>query len=325
MEENGMKRFLFILVSLVLTASLFGAAQQQGGGQKFPTRQVRLVVQAGAGGSSDVNCRTIAPGVEKALGVPVVVENRPGGGGGVALSWGAAQPPDGYVVLHTPVDITMLKPAGSADVTPDEFDLICRVAYHGAAIAVKSDSKYRTYQEFINDAKARPDQITVGNSGIGVAWHIAAVQLEDITGAKFSHIPFEGAAPAVTALLGGHLDAVICSPMETGPQVQGGDLRLLALFYEERMSLFPEVPTLKELGVDLTNLTWLGFGVPKGTPKETFDTLVAAFKASYDSQTYQDMLKNRGLEPGWMGPEDFTAFVKSEYNKYSELIPRVLK
>ena len=291
----------------------------------FPSKQITIIVQAGAGGSSDVNCRSIAPGIEKALGVPVIVENRPGGAGGVAITYGAKQKPDGYIINHLPVDIANLKPSGNADVTPDDFDFICRVAYHGASVAVRSDSKYMTFNDFINDVKSKPNQINVGNSGRGGIWHIAAVQLEQATGAKFSHIPFEGAAPSVTALLGGHLDAIVCSPMEVGPQVQGGDLRLLAIFYENRMPLFPNVPTLKELGINITSLVWLAFGVPKGTPKPVLEKLLAAFKASYESDFYQKMLKTRGLEPGWMGPEEVTKFAKEEYIMYSKLIPEVMK
>jgi tripartite-type tricarboxylate transporter receptor subunit TctC len=327
MEENRMKRLMILVISAAMAASLFAAGGGEKGGTAgpaYPAKQIRLIVQANPGGSSDVNCRTIAPGLEKALGVPVVVENRPGGGGGVALTWGAAQPPDGYVVLHTPNDIAMLKPTGSADVTPDDYAFICRTAVQGASIAVKSDSKYKTFQDFMDDVRARPGQVTVGNSGIGAVWHLAAVQLENATGVKFSHIPFEGGAPAVTAAMGGHLDAVVASPAEVVPQVQGGDLRLLAIFYDDRIPLFPDIPTLKELGINLSVLAYLGFGVPKGTPQAVIDTLAGAFKESYDSPLFQDMLKSRALEPGWMGPEEYSRFVHGEFDKYMKLAPEIL-
>jgi tripartite-type tricarboxylate transporter receptor subunit TctC len=219
----------------------------------------------------------------------------------------------------------MLKPTGFAEVTPADFDFLCRVAVHGAAIAVKADSKYKDFNDFLADAKARPDQLTVGNSGIGAVWHLGAVQLENATGIKLSHIPFEGAAPSVTALMGGHLDAIVCSPAEVGPQVQGGDLRLLVVFYENRLSLFPNVPTLKELGINVTQLAYLGFGVPKGTPQAIRDTLATAFKSSYESAAFQDMLKSRGLEPGWMGPAEYTTFVTEEFNKYMKIVPEIMK
>ena len=319
-----MKKVFWVLVLLILTVSLFAGGSQQKGEEKFPSKQIRLIVQASPGGSSDLNCRTIAPGVEAVLGVPVVVENRPGGGGAVALSYGAAQPADGYVINHVPVDIALLKPTGTADITPDDFAMLCRVAYHGAGIMVRADSRYRHFNDFLADARARPGQVTVGNSGIGATWHISAVQLENATGIRLSHIPFEGAAPSITALLGGHLDAIVASPAETAPQVLGGDLRLLAIYYEERMPLFPDTPTLRELGIDLTTLVYLGFGVPKGTPREVINILVDAFKKSYESTVYQDMLKSRGLSPGWMGPDEYTRFVKEDFEKYMKLVPPLL-
>jgi tripartite-type tricarboxylate transporter receptor subunit TctC len=318
-----MKKSSRLFVSLILTASLFVMCSPKKlmGGVVFPTKQIRLIVQASPGGSSDLNCRTIAPGVEAALGVPVIVVNRPGGGGAVALAFGAAQHPDGYVINHVPVDIALLKPTGTADITPGHYDMLCRVAYHGAGIAVLADSKYADFNDFIADAKARPGQITVGNSGINAIWHLAAVQLENAAGIKLSHIPFEGAAPGITALLGGHLDAVVCSPSETAPQVQGGNLRLLAVFYDERMPLFPNVPTLKELGIDLTCLAYLGFGVPRGTPPEAINILVNAFKKSFESEPFQEMLRSRGMSPGWMGPDEYTRFVQKDFEKYMQLIP----
>jgi len=318
------KKIISILLFMLFFITAISMLAVAGGSDKeaFPEKEVRLIVQASAGGSSDLNCRTIAPGVEEALGVPVIVENRPGGGGGVAISYGASQKPDGYIINHLPIDIVMLRPYGYADVGPEDFDFICRVAYHGAAIAVRADSKWQTLDDLIEAARNNPGGISVGNSGLGAIWHLAALQLEKLAGVEFAHIPYEGAAPSVAALLGGHIDAVAASPMEVGSQVKSGDLRLLGIFYEKRMGLFPDVPTLIELGYNLTSMVWLGFGVPDGTPQDTIDILVDAFHDSYNSERYQKMLKDRGLEPGWQGPEEFTEFVNKEYEVYSELIPK---
>jgi len=317
------KVILISLVLMIITSSIFAQGQSDTAAT-FPTKQITLIVQAGAGGSSDTNCRTIAPGMEEYLGVPVVCENRPGAAGGVAISYGAAQAADGYTINHLPVDWLFLKPMGIVDVEPSDFEILCRVAYHGAAIAVRADSEFQTLDDYLAYAKANPGELTVGNSGIGSIWHLAAVQLEDATNTEFSHIPFEGAAPSVTALLGGHVDSVICSPAEVGSQVLSGDLRLLSIFYDERIPKFPNVPTLKEQGIDLSLLVWLTFGVPAGTPQDVCDTLVEAFKASYESDAYQSMLKSYGMEPGWMGPEETTQFVNEEYEKYTKLIPEVM-
>lgn len=325
MKKNEFQKIvgLTFLVLMISVTSIFAQGKSEVA-DTFPSKQITLIVQAGAGGSSDTNCRTIAPGMEEYLGVPVVSENRPGATGGVAISYGKAQPADGYTINHLPVDWLFLKPMGIADVQPSDFETLCRVAYHGAAIAVKADSEFQNLDDYLAYAKANPGELTVGNAGIGSAWHLAAVQLEDAANIKLSHIPYEGAAPSVTSLLGGHIDSVICSPAEVGAQVLGGDLRLLSLYYDERIPKFPNVPTLKEQGIDLSLLVWLTFGVPAGTPQDVCDKLVEAFKFSYDSDTYQSMLKSYGMEPGWLGQAEATKFVAEEYAKYSKLIPQVM-
>ena len=317
-----MKKVAWLFISLFLAASVFAVGSRQGGGgEKYPTKQIRMIVQANPGGGSDINCRTIAPGVEAILGVPVVPENRPGGGGAVAFSYGATQPADGYTISHVAVDLAILKPTNTADVSPEQFNMICRVAYMGAGIAVRADSKYRNLNDFIADAKARPGEIMIGNSGLNTLWHLSGVQFENAVGIKMSHVPFEGVGPCATALLGGHIDALVAAPPEVASQVLGEQFRLLAVFYDERLPLFPDAPTLKELGIDLTCLNYMGFGVPRGTPRDVINTLADAFKKSYDSDVYQEMLKSRGFTPGWMGPEEFDKFIQADYEKYLKLIP----
>jgi tripartite-type tricarboxylate transporter receptor subunit TctC len=318
------KKQLLILTALVCAGAMASVSAQGQSEGKFPTKQISIICQASAGGSSDLNCRSIAPGIQEALGVPVTVTNKPGAGGGIGITYGAKATPDGYTITHLPVDVAQLKPAGNADVTPDDFRFLCRVAYHPAAIAVRADSQYKDFSQFINAVKVNPGKISLGNSGIGAIWHLSACQFEQATGVKFSNIPFEGAAPAITALMGGHIDAVVCSPVEVRAQVQSGDLRLLTVFDDERFPLFPDVPTAKELGYDVSVLCWLGFGVPKDTPDDIFNILEAAIKKSYEGETYQKMLQTSGLKPGWLGPEDAQKFAEQEYKKYSQLIPKVL-
>lgn len=315
------KVFLLIAVVCLAFAPVFAQGTTEA---KFPTKQITIVCQANPGGSSDLNCRTIAPGMQEALGVPVTVENRPGAGGGIGISYGAAAKPDGYTITHLPLDIAQLKPAGNAEVTPDDFRFLCRVSYHPAAIAVKADSKYKTFDDFIKAAKANPETVTVGNSGTGAVWHLAATQLENACGVKFNHIPFEGAAPSITALMGGHIDAVCASAAEVRAHVQNGDLRLLVVMGDERFGLFPDVPTAKELGYDVSVLCWLGFGVPKDTPDDVFNILHDAMKKSYESETYQKMLASNGYVPGWLEPAEMQEYARKEYEVYRKLIPQVL-
>lgn len=318
-----MKKCTVFMLAIALCAgvSLFAQGSAE---STFPNKQITIVCQANPGGSSDLNCRTIAPGMESTLGVPVTVENRPGAGGGIGISYVAAAKPDGYTIAHLPLDIAQLKPAGNAEVTPEDFRFLARVSYHPAAIAVKADSPIKTIEDFIAAAKANPGKITVGNSGTGAVWHLAAAQFEQAAGITLNHIPFEGAAPSITALMGGHIDAICASAAEVRSQVQSGDLRLLVVFSEERFGLFPEVPTAKESGVDVNVLCWLAFGVPKDTPDDVFNVLLDAMRKSYNSETYQSMLSSNGYVPGWMEPAEIQAYAMQEYEVYRKLIPRVL-
>lgn len=313
--------FVFLVAFVVIGSPLFAQAAPE----KFPSRPVTIIVQANPGGSSDLNCRTIAPGMQEVLGVPVTVENRPGAGGGIALTYGSEVPADGYVITHLPVELSQLKAAGLANVTPNDFRLLARTAYHPATIAVRADSKYKTFEDFVADMKARPGQVTVGNSGIGAAWHLAASRLEQAVGGKLNHIPFEGAGPSITALMGGHIDATCASAAEVQAQVKSGDLRLLIILSDDRFELFPEVPTSKDYGLDASTLVWIGFGVPKDTPDDVFNILLDAMRKSYNTDFYQNtMLKANGYSPGWMEPAEFTQYAREQYEVYRKLIPTVM-
>jgi len=313
-----------IIVFMLILAVSLATVYAQGVEEKFPNRSITIVCQANPGGSSSLNCQTIAPGMEKVLSVPVTVDHRPGAGGGIAMDYVAASPADGYTIAHLPVDITQVNAAGNAESTPASFRFLARTSTHPAAIAVKADSQWKTIEQYIAYAKANPGKISVGNSGYGAIWHLAAVQFEQAIGATLNHIPFEGAAPAITSMLGGHIDSICASAAEVRSYVQSGEFRLLAVMDDKRFALFPEVPTLKDVGVDLSVLCWLAFGVPKNTPDAVFNTLLDAMRTSYNSEAYQAMLASNGYTPGWQEPAEITAFAEKEYQLYKNLIPRVL-
>lgn len=290
----------------------------------FPDKEITFVVQSAAGGGSDLNCKSMGAAIEPILGVPTVSIYKTGAGGGVGLSYLANSKPDGYTVGNIPVEVSMLSALGYADINPDNFDLICRTGYFPAGITVKADSPWKTVDEFFNYAKENPGVITIGNGGFGSIWHIAALKLEKELGIQFTHVPFSGTSTAVVALMGGHISCNTGSPTENSAGIKSGDLRLLAVMSDKRSDLFPEVPTLKELGYDIQTSTWMGFGCPKGIPEEVKEILVETFKKGYESEIFQkNLFENYGIEKGWMGPKEFEEFAKSEYEIYSKLIPEL--
>lgn len=316
------KYYILLLIVILLTGiSLVGYAEA------FPEKQITIVIQSSAGGNSDAKGRTMAAAIEPLLGVPVVAINKTGAAGAVGMSYVAASEPDGYTIGIVPVELTMLEALGYADIRPDQFDLLCLLGGRNrSTIVVNAKSPWNTVEEFFAYAKENPGVITVGNSGIGSIWHIAALKLEKGMGIEFTHVPFTGAATMKVALLGGHITAVTSSAAENASGVLSGDLRMLAVMADDRDPMFPDVPTLKELGYNIQTTSWSGFACPKGLPAETKKILVDAFKKGYESEIYQNMSKTRGWttgEAGWMGPEEFTKFAQADYEDYSKLLPEL--
>ncbi|GHU27995.1 ABC transporter substrate-binding protein [Betaproteobacteria bacterium] len=256
----------------------------------YPTRQIELVVVTQAGGGTDLLARTFADVAKKYLPQPIGVVNKPGGGGAVGYTEIAASRPDGYRIGVGNVEISMLPHMGVARFTAEDFTPIAMLNVEPGAITVKEDAPWKTVEEFLSYAKDNPGKVRVGNSGTGGIWHLAAAALEDKTGVKFNHIPYDGANPAVVALLGGHIEAVTVSPAEVVNHVRGGKLRILGIMADQRSKGFDEVPTLKENGIDVTISTWRGIVVPKGTPKNVVDVLIDATRKTANDQSFRDAL-----------------------------------
>lgn len=286
-------------------------------------KQISLIVPYAAGGASDTTARIYASELEKSLGATVVVSNVTGASGAIGLEQVRNAKPDGYTIAYMPVESTMLKALGFTDLSTADFKFVGRAMTTPATITVKADAPYSTFQEFIDYAKAHPGEIQVGNSGTGSIWHVAAASIEDKCGVEFTHVPFDGAAPAVAALLGGNIQAVTVSPPEVKSSVDSGDLKVLAVLGEGHSSVVPDVQTAKELGVDVTIQGWGGFAVPKDTPQEIVDVLNDASETAINSDAVKDLLKERGFEHAYLSGADMDAKAADELAYYSDLIPKL--
>ena len=173
------------------------------------------------------------------------------------------------------------------------------------------------------DAKKRPGEISVGNAGPGSIWHIATAALEDKANVKLKHIPFQGSSPAVTALLGGHIDAVSVSPAEVAAQVNAGKLKILAIMSDKRIKGYEAIPTLKERKIDLSIGTWRGLTLPKDTPNEIVDALREATKKIIVEPSYVQGADRSGLGLAYLDGPDFKIFVDSNYQYFKELSPKL--
>jgi len=322
-EALQMKIIRIVSVIMLVFTLVFAAAGCAPKTAKYPSKSINLIIQAGAGGLSDTVARTVASELQNILGVPVVCANKTGASGAVAMGYVEGSSPDGYTIGYVPVEMSMLKGLGYADIEPSNFDLIARANIAQATITVKADAPWKTLEEFVDYAKKNPGKINVGNSGTGSIWHIAAASFEKIAGVKFNHIPFDGAAPAVAALMGGHVDAVPVSVSEVISGVKSGQLRILGIMDSERSPIFPDVPTLKEKGYDLTVAAWGGFATPKGIPQEVKDVLYPAFEKAIKSDSLKKIADERGFSVAYLPSDGFAKFAQEQFDFYIKMLPEL--
>ena len=326
-----MKKLLSIVLAGAMLLSLAACGGKEpsgnqsssgsgGGSVNFPAgKQISLIVPYSAGGASDTTARIYATELEKALNGTVVVSNVTGASGAIGLEQVRNSNADGYTIAYMPVESTMLRALGFTDLSTDDFKFIGRAMTIPAAVTVRADAPWNTLQEFIDYAK----EVQVGNSGTGSIWHVAAASIEDKCGVQFTHVPFDGAAPAVAALLGNNIQAVTVSPSEVKTNVDSGDFKVLGILGEGRSSVVPDVETAQEMGIDITIQGWGGFAVPKDTPQEIVDVLVAASETAINSDAVKDLLAERGFEHAYLNGADMDAKAAEELAYYSELIPNL--
>jgi len=308
---------LFLVFVLLMSVPIHAA--------EFPTKEVQIIIPYSAGGATDLIFRALAATTGKYLGKAVVVVNRPGGGGAVGVTEVAQAKPDGYTLLSAITPLTILPHRVTTAFTYKSFDPVINVVKDPGMFLVKSDSPWKSLKEFLDYAKKNPGMITVGNSGAGGGVHLIALAFETTAGVKFNHIPFAGGGPSVTALLGGHINAVSVSPPEGIEHVKAEKLRIIALFAEKRFELFPDVPTVKEQGIDFVMGQWRGLAAPKGTPPDAIKKLHDAFKKGMDDPVFIKNAKDMVVNLSYLGPEDFGKLMAHDDEFYSKLVKEMKK
>jgi tripartite-type tricarboxylate transporter receptor subunit TctC len=283
----------------------------------FPENDITFIVQAAAGGGSDLSSRALASEMEGLLDTSIVVENRPGASGTVAFEYVRDQEPDGYTIGFSPVEIAMVQHLGF-DITPAEFDFLGQIMFSPGVIAVPSSSEIETLDDLIEASKERP--LTVANSGAGSIWEAATLGLADETGADLQPVPFDGGAPAVAAALGAQVDAVVAGAGETVGAHNDGSLRVLALFNDEEHPLLEGVPTAESEGYDLMFGGWGGVYAPSGLPDDVRETLAAAVEEAAGSDGFADAITPSGALPTYKSPDEFVEFIDSESERFGTLL-----
>lgn len=309
-----------LLTAVSASSLLLGTAVQAA---DYPNKPIEVVVPFSAGGGTDLVTRAFVDTAKKYLPKAIGVVNKTGGGGAVGLSEIAMARPDGYKIGTGTVEIAMLPHMGLVQFTADDFAPIARLNAEPAAISVNASSPWNTYEEFMTYAKANPGKVRIGNSGTGAIWHLAAEALAEKTGTKFNHIPYDGANPAVTALLGGHIEAVTVSPAEVVGHVSAGKVKILAVMADQRLPSFDKVPTLKEKGVDLSIQTWRGIVVPKKTPQDVQDVLRAAAKKTAEDSVFKEQLSKMNLTYAYLDAPTFKAAIDKDNVFFKTLMTKL--
>ena len=286
----------------------------------FPTKEVQIIIPWAAGGATDLIFRALAATSGKYLGKPVVVVNKPGGGGAVGYTEGMKAAPDGYTLTAAVTPMTILPHQVTTAFTYKNFEPILNVVSDPSMFLIRSDAPWKSLKEFLDYAKQNPDMITVGNSGAGGGVHLVALAFEKAAGVKFNHIPFSGGGPSVTAILGGHVNAVSVSPPEGIPQIQAGKLKIIALFAEKRLAMFPDVPTVKEQGINFAMGMWRGLAAPKGTPPDVIKKLHDAFKQGMDDPVLKKNATDMAVNLDYLGPEAFGKLIAGDHEFYKNLV-----
>lgn len=293
---------------------------------KFPTKPIHMWVGFAAGGSTDVLCRSISSIAEKILGQPIVVENKPGGGGALCLGLLASAPPDGYT-LATTSDTPFTRAPHLVNVKYDsmkDFIPIVRLGQQRQGVVVKSDSPFKRFQDLIEYARKNPGQMTYGTPGPGTTPHLAMEKIALQEKVKFQHVPFQGDTPAMSAILGGHVMAASTGALGWMSHVKAGSLRVLLVFDPEGIEQWPEIPTFKKIGYDFEAPTAQMISAPKGVARPIIDKLIATFSEAMMSPEYQKVARDQELlsvKP--FAGSDFQKWLQSQFNMYGIFIHEV--
>ena len=306
----------------VAVLSVLGIAQAAWG-QSYPAKPVRMVVGFPAGGPIDIVARVMSPKLSEVFGQQVIIDNRGGANGLIGGEAVAKSAPDGYTM--------MLISTGTATISPHIYpkmpydaqrDLVCvtLVTQTGELLVVHPSLPVKSVKELIALAKTRPGEISIASTGSGGLPHLA-LELFKIEGkVNMLHVPFNGAAPAVSNAVGGQVQGVIADLPVLQPHIQSGRLRALALAAPKRSPLFPEVPTMTEQGLPKVEaVNWYGIQVPAKTPPEIIAKINEVFGKTLNDPAMRQTLIGRGADPIPGTPAEFAAFVKAEYDKWGPI------
>nr|WP_300307468.1 tripartite tricarboxylate transporter substrate binding protein [Halomonas sp.] len=301
----------------MLTVAMTLAVGGQAVADDYPTKSIDMIVPFSAGGGNDTFVRALQPLLEEKLGEDLVIRNLAGGGGAVGMSRAVASKPDGYTFLAASNAMLTLEAMGNVAFSHDDFDFIAKVVEEPYVIAVGGDSQYANLKELVQAATSGTT-LKVGVSGVGSSAHIAAVAMANRTDAKFNIIPYPGGSEAISAAMGGHVDAVVLGGAELRSALESGRLKALAMTYDQRSDSLPDVPTFQESGYDLTLTVWRGIAAPKGISDDVRQKWVEAIQQIIEDGSYADTAANLGTQLAPLYGDELDTFIEQSSEVMAE-------
>jgi tripartite-type tricarboxylate transporter receptor subunit TctC len=290
--------------------------------QSFPSKPVRIIAPFPPGAGTDTLSRTLSGPLSRSLGQSIVVENRPGGGTVVGTEVAARAPADGHTLLIIANSFT-INPAVRSKLPYDalkDFSGVARIASTPMVLAVHPSLPARSLKELIALARARPGELTYATSGAGTGHHLAGELFKSLAKIDLIHVPYQGGAPATTAVVGGHTSVLLVNVLSVAPQAAAGRLRPLAVTSPGRVAVLKDVPTVAESGFPgFDTAIWFGSVVPSATPKEAVDRLSAEILRALQLPEVKDVITKIGLDPSGLGAAEFGAFIRSELQRNEKI------
>lgn len=265
----------------------------------------------------------MADQLQQKFGQPFVVVNRTGGSGAVGHSAGALAPPDGYTVTMATFELSTMHWMGISELTWEDFAPVIQLNADAAALIVRTDSPWNSLEDLVEYIRANPGQLKMSGTATGGAWDLARAGFQLAAGLPVDAVvwvPTKGAAPSLVELLGGHIDAVCCSVPEAISQIEAGQLKALAVMAGERLEEFPDIPTVRESGVDWEAVGWRGLMLPNDTPDSVVETLAETCRNIAESEAFRGFMEKNGFAIKVRGPEAFAEFLQAQDAQWREVI-----
>lgn len=315
-----MKRFAAILCSALIAVGGISAAQAE-----YPDKPIKLIVNFGAGGSTDAAARIMARKVGKILGTNFVVMNRTGAGGTLGVAATAHSRPDGYTIgtCNSPA-IAIVPQLRDVPYNPlQDVVQIAAVMPYEYALMVRSDSPWKTWDDFVRYVKAHPGEVNYGSVGTGTTNHLVTARIGRVLGFDWTHVPFQTGVKNTAELLGGHVDIINNTFASDVSAIEAGKIRVLLVTSEERLDIVPNVPTMQEAGFDFAQISYMSICGPAGIPQARREKLSKAFKGASNDPDVRKALGKLSLHSKYIPGDEYTKLLKRLHDEWGRVMTQM--